>query len=226
MPAAADRSPEQERARFRAGMRDGVPYALAGMLVAVSYGVLAKPVLGSAAPIVMSAVVFAGSAQFASLAVLAAGGGAATAIAAGLLLNLRFLPMGIAVAPSMVHGALGRAARGQALVDASWALSNRGGGRFDISALLGATAVQYVTWNLGTVLGVLAGGVLGDPSRIGLDAVYPAFFLGLLVTELRRPGARLISLTGATIALALTPVLPAGVPILAAAAAATLGLRS
>ena len=75
------------------------------------------------------------------------------------------------------------------------------------------------------MLGVLAGGALGDPSRIGLDAVFPAFFLGLLVTELRRPGARLISLAGAAIALALTPVLPAGVPILAAAAAAALGLR-
>ena len=92
-------------------MRDGLPYALAGALVAVSYGVLAKPVLGTAAPIVMSAVVFAGSAQFASLAVLAAGGDAITAIVAGLLLNLRFLPMGIAIAPSMVQGALERAAR-------------------------------------------------------------------------------------------------------------------
>ena len=156
---------------------------------------------------------------------LAAGGDAVTAIVAGLLLNLRFLPMGIAIAPSMVQGALGRAARGQALIDASWALANRGEGRFDVSAMLGATSIQYVTWNLGTVAGVVAGGVLGDPSRIGLDAVYPAFFLGLLVSELRRPGARLISAVGAVIALALTPVLPAGVPILAAAAAATMGLR-
>jgi predicted branched-subunit amino acid permease len=64
------------------------------------------------AAIVMSVVVFAGSAQFAALAVLAAGGGALAAVLAGVLLNLRFVPMGIAIAPSLRQRALGRAARG------------------------------------------------------------------------------------------------------------------
>ena len=220
MDDTPDPTPEQNRAQMLAGARSGLPFALAGLLVSVSFGVLAKPVLGVAASIVMSTLVFAGSAQFASLAVLASGGSAVTAIAAGVLLNLRFVPMGIAIAPSLRHGPFGRALRGQALVDASWALANRGNGRFDIPALLGATGVQYLTWTTGTVIGLLVGGALGDPKSLGLDAIFPAFFLGLLAVELRRPGTRVTSVAGAAVALALTPVLPAGVPILAAALAA------
>ncbi len=208
-----------------AGVRDGMPFALAGLLVSVSFGVLAKPVLGVPATLVMSALVFAGSAQFAALAVLASGGGAVTAILAGVLLNLRFVPMGIAIAPSLRHGPVGRAVRGQALVDASWALANRGEGRFDIPALIGATGVQYATWLSGTIIGLAVGSALGDPKSLGLDAIFPAFFLGLLAAELRRPGTRVTSALGAAIALALTPVLPPGLPILAAALAAGVGRR-
>jgi predicted branched-subunit amino acid permease len=157
--------------------------------------------------------------------VLSAGGGALPAIVAGILLNLRFIPMGIAIAASLDHRAVGRAMRGQALVDASWALANRGDGRFDIQLLLGSTLAQYPAWVLGTIAGVLAGGVITDPRSLGLDAVFPAFFLALLVVELQRPGARLVSAIAAVVTLALIPVAPPGVPIIAAALAALIGLR-
>lgn len=189
------------------------------MLLGLSFGVLARPVMGSVATIVISTIVFAGSAQFAALAVLSAGGGAAAAIVAGMLLNLRFVPMGIAIAPSLRAGPLGRALRGQALVDASWALANRGGGHFDIEFLLGSTLAQYPAWVGGTVLGVLAGGLIGNPRAFGLDAIFPAFFLGLLVAELRRPDARPMAALGGLLALVLIPLTPPGVPIIAAAAA-------
>src|SRR5829696_1892185 len=93
------------RDSVRAGFRAGVPFAIAAGLLAISFGVLARPVMGTVAPIVMSAVVFAGSSQFAALAVLAAGGGAGAAIVAGILLNARYGPMGIALAPSLQGGA-------------------------------------------------------------------------------------------------------------------------
>ena len=109
-------------------MRIGIPYAAAGLLLAISFGVLAQPLMGNVAPIVMSALLFAGSAQFAATAVLAAGGGAGAAIAAGILLNLRYVPMGIALAPSLRGGPLRRAAIGQAMIDFSWAAASRGGG--------------------------------------------------------------------------------------------------
>jgi 4-azaleucine resistance transporter AzlC len=198
---------------------------MASFLLGLSFGVLARPVLGAVATIVMSVIVFAGSAQFAALAVLSAGGGAVPAIIAGSLLNLRFVPMGIAIAASLDHRAVGRAMRGQALVDASWALANRGDGRFDIPLLLGSTLAQYPAWVFGTVAGVLAGGVIGDPKSLGLDAVFPAFFLALLVVELQRPGARLVCGLAVVITLALIPVAPPGVPIIAAALAALAGLR-
>jgi len=136
-----------------------------------------------------------------------------------MLLNLRFVPMGIAIAPSLRAGPLGRALRGQALVDASWALANRGGGHFDIEFLLGSTLAQYPAWVGGTVLGVLAGGLIGNPRAFGLDAIFPAFFLGLLVAELRRPDARPMAALGGLLALVLIPLTPPGVPIIAAAAA-------
>jgi 4-azaleucine resistance transporter AzlC len=208
-----------------AGFRAGLPYAIAAGLVGLSFGVLARPVMGTVAPIVMSAIVFAGSAQFAALAVLAAGGGAGAAIVAGTLLNARFSPMGIALAPSLRGGALRRAAFGQAIIDASWAMANRGGGRFDPAFMVGATLPSYPCWVGGTAIGVFAGDLIGDPEALGLDAIFPAFFLALLFEELRRGRfAIAAACIGGGIALALTPVAPAGVPVIAACVAALLGL--
>lgn len=210
---------------LRAGVRAGLPYAVAAGLVAVSFGVVAEPVMGTIAPIVMSVTVFAGSAQFAALAVLAGGGGALAAVIAGVLLNARYGPMGIALAPSLRGGRLRRAATGQAMVDQSWAMASRGGGRFDAPFMVGATLPAYPLWVAGTVAGVLAGDVIGDPGRFGLDAVFPAFFLALLVAELRDARTRPSAAVGAVVALALLPIAPVGVTILAASVGALLGVR-
>jgi branched chain amino acid efflux pump len=210
-------------ARHSEGLRAGAPLAAAAVLLGISFGVIAKPVMGSVAAIVMSAIVFAGAAQFAAVSVLSDGGGAAAAIIAGILLNLRFLPMGVAIAPSLRSRSTVRAATGQTLVDASWAMANRGGGRFDIDFLIGATLAQYPGWVVGTVIGVLASEGIGDPGRFGLDAIFPAFFLGLLANELRNPRGARVALVGAALALALTPVAPPGVPVVAACAAALAG---
>src|SRR5215217_9335836 len=88
------------------------------------------------------------------------GGGVFAAIAAALLLNARFLPMGVAVAPFLRGGLLRRALEGQAVVDASWALASRGGGRFDREFMIGATLPQVAAWISGTVIGVLASDVV------------------------------------------------------------------
>src|SRR3954451_20866387 len=175
-----------ERPTFRDGLRAGVPFALAGGVVAISFGVLARQVgLSAVAAIAMSAIVFAGSAQFAAIAILAGGGGVGAAIGAAALMNSRFLPMGVAVAPSLPGRALWRAVQGQSVVDASWALAARGDGTFDRWLLFGSSSIQYVTWTSGTILGALGGGALGDTDKLGLDAIYPAFFVGLLVSEVR-----------------------------------------
>jgi 4-azaleucine resistance transporter AzlC len=215
----------EDREHIREGIRAGIPFGVAAFLAGLSFGVLAQPEMGSVAPIVMSAVVFAGASQFAAVAVLAAGGGAVAAIVAGILLNLRFLAMGIALAPSLSGGRLRRGLEGQAIVDASWALANRGDGFFDRHLLLGATLSQYPAWVVGTVVGVLGGGALGDPRDYGLDAVFPAFFLALVWEELGERRALMVAAAAAALALALVPFTPPGVPVIAACIPAIVAAR-
>src|SRR5215203_3832739 len=173
------------RGTFRPGVRAGLPFALAGGLLAASFGVLARDVgMPGWAAIAMSAIVFAGSAQIAALTIIGAGGGLGAAIGAAALMNARFLPMGIAIGPSLPGGPVARAAQGQAIVDASWALAADGRGGFDRHVMFGSTLVQYVGWIAGTVLGVVAGSALGDPRELGIDAIFPAFFLALLIGEI------------------------------------------
>lgn len=208
------------------GIRRGIPFGVAAFLVGISFGVVAKPVMGATAAIVMSIFVFAGAAQFGTTAVLAAGGDAVTAIVAGVLLNARFLPMGIAVARALRGGPWARALQGQTLVDASWAAAHQGGGRFDRQILIGATIPQYPGWVLGTAVGALGASALGDPKALGLDAVFPAFFLALMLEEaLASRKARTVAIAGALITLALTPLLPPGLPVVAASVAALIGVR-
>jgi len=202
-----------------------MPFGVAVFAIAVSYGVLAHPVMGAVAPIVMSIVVFSGAAQFGSLAILTAGGSTAAAIAAGVLLNARYLAMGIALAPSLRGRPLSRAAFALTTVDASWAAASAGDGSFDPWYMVGATVPQYPGWVLGTIVGVLAGHAIGNPESLGLDALFPAFFVALLFEEVRGRRKAAAAGGGATIALALTPFAPAGLPILAAAAAAALASR-
>ena len=215
-----------DRKRLRDGVRAGTPFAVAAFVLAISFGVIARPVVGGGVAIAMSAIVFAGSAQFAAVAVLAGGGDPATAILAGILLNFRYLPMGIAIAPSLAGGPLARAAVGQTMIDASWAMANMGRGRYDASFMVGATAASYPCWLAGTVIGVLAGDAIGDPDRLGLDALFPAFFLALLYTGELRSGRRawIAAGLGAATSLALVDFVPAGIPVIAASLAALIGL--
>jgi 4-azaleucine resistance transporter AzlC len=210
---------------IRAGIRAALPFVLPTLLLGASFGVLAKPVMGPVAPIVMSIVVFSGGAQFAALSVLAAGGATGAAIGAALLMNARWLPMGFAIGPSLRGGARARALQSQAIVDA-FAISSRGDGTFDRGLLIGATLPQAASWVTGTVLGVLFGSALGDPARLGLDAIFPAFYLSLVVEEVGSRRAVAAALTGAAITVALMPVAPVGVPVIAASAAALIGLRA
>src|SRR5690242_12977656 len=211
--------------RRGAGIRRGIPFGIAVFVIAVSFGVLARPLMGPVAPIVMSILVFSGSGQFGALAVLLAGGSAGAAIAAGVLLNARYLAMGLALAPSLRGRPLSRAAFAMTTVDASWASASRGDGTFDPWYMVGVSIPQYAGWVLGTAVGVFIGPVLGDPKALGLDALFPAFFIALLFAEVR--GRRRVAAAGggAGIALALTPFVPAGLPILAAAAAAVAASR-
>jgi len=215
----------RDAGRYRAGLRAVAPLLPAVVAFGISFGVLAQAAgMGATASIVMSLTTFAGSAQFAVVSVLGAGGTVVAAIGAAVLLNARYGPMALAAANAFRGGRLRRLLESQLLVDESWALSQRDG-RFDRRVLLGAGAGLYVGWSAGTAIGVLAGDSLGDPAALGLDAAFPALFLALLAPLLRERNALAAALLGAGIALCLTPITPAGIPVIAATAACLVGLR-
>jgi 4-azaleucine resistance transporter AzlC len=217
-----ERSPAR---RYRDGARAVAPLAVAVLGFGISFGVLARSAgMGWLAPIVMSATTFAGSAQFAAVSILGAGGTVAAAVAAAVLLNLRYAPIGVSVAPWLGGPAWWRFLRAQLVVDESWAVAAEGEGRFDPRILVGAGLLLYVSWVAGTAIGVLGGQALGDPKTLGLDAAFPALFLALLLPQLRNRRTILAAVLGGAIALALIPVAPAGIPIIAASAACLIGV--
>jgi 4-azaleucine resistance transporter AzlC len=217
-------SPAKRASGYRAGVRAVLPLIPAVVAFGASFGVLAQAAgMGAVASLVMSATTFAGSAQFAVVSVLGAGGTAAAAIVAAVLLNARYGPMALAAAEVFRGGRLRRLLEAQLLVDESWALSNRDG-RFDRRVMLGAGAFLYLGWNAGTAIGVAAGDSLADPATLGLDAAFPALFLALVAPLLKSRTPVAAALLGAGIAIALTPITPAGVPVIAATAACLVGL--
>jgi 4-azaleucine resistance transporter AzlC len=217
--------PQPARRGYGAGLKAVTPLLPAVLAFGVSFGVLAQAAgFGGTASIVMSLTTFAGSAQFAAVSVLGAGGTVAAAIAAAVLLNARYGPMALSAASAFRGGWLRRLLEAQLLVDESWALSQRDGG-FDRRIRIGAGLGLYVGWSGGTAVGVVAGDSLADPATLGLDAAFPALFLALMVPLLRDRRAVAAALLGAGIALSLTPITPAGIPVIAAIAACLVGVR-
>jgi predicted branched-subunit amino acid permease len=199
------------------------PLAVGDLIDGVAFGVLAASSMGSVAPVVMSILAFSGTAQFATASVLQEHGTLATAGVAALAVNSRYLVMGLTLAPAMRGGPFRRLLQTQLLTDASWAFTQQQGEEGNVERMVGAGLVSRLAWTLGTAAGVLGAAQLlaplGGAERLGLDAVYPAFFLYMLVQALRPDGSHLVAAgTGAGVGLLLVPVLPAGLPVLGAAA--------
>jgi 4-azaleucine resistance transporter AzlC len=210
----------------RRGARIGAPLFPAAAALGASFGVLARTAhFDALAAVVMSATTFAGSAQVAAVSVLGAGGGVAAAVFAALLLNARYVPMGVTVAQSFRGHMLKRLGESQLVVDESWALSGGGTARFDRRVLLGVGSLLWVAWVGGTAVGALAGQAIGDPSAFGLDGAFAALFVGLLAAQLTDRRRMAAAVGGAAIAAVLIPFTPAGIPIIAATAAVTFGWR-
>ena len=199
--------------------------ALGPLLFGVSFGLLAETVgMGTPVAVVFSATTFAGSAQFAAVSVLGAGGSVAAAVVAAVLLNTRYAPMSVAAAPVFRGPWWRRALEAQLIVDESWALGGRGG-QFRREILLGAGLLLYPLWIAGTAVGTLVGNRLGTPEDYGLDGAFAALFLGLALPTLHGRVAREAAILAAVIVLVLIPFVPAGVPLIAASAACLLGVR-
>jgi predicted branched-subunit amino acid permease len=219
-------------------VRDVALICLADGLVGLSFG--ATAVAGGLpwwVPITMSLLVFAGGSQIAAVGVVLAGGSPFAAVAAGAVLNTRLFPYGLAVAD--VVGAAGATGAGpavrrwlirllgtQIITDESVAFALRQTDPARRRAAFWTCGLSlFGAWNVAVLLGVLAGSVVRNTNAFGLDATFPAVLIALALPALAELRTRVSAGTGAVIAVALTPVLPAGLPVLAALAGLATGWR-
>ncbi|MHC3474496.1 AzlC family ABC transporter permease [Streptomyces sp. 7R007] len=202
-------------------VRDASLIWVAGGVVGVSFGAIA--VAGGLpvwAPVLMSLVVYAGSAQFSAVGVLLAGGGPVAAAATGLLLNTRTAAFGLAIADTLGRGRLARLAGAHLVTDESVAFALAQSDPVRRRAAFWVSGIGlFVAWNVGVLAGAVAGGALGDTAAYGLDAAFPAVLVALVLPAVRADArTRRCALLGAALALAVSPVVPAGVPVLVALA--------
>lgn len=179
---------------------------------------------------VLSLVAFTGASQFAAVGVIGAGGSAISAIATASLLGLRNVLYGVVMAPRLRVRGAARVIAAQLTIDESTgvALGREPYGEAEVRRGFWWTGFAvYVFWNVFTLAGALGAQALGDPQQWGLDAAVPAAFLGLLWPRLNSSRGKVIALLSSALALALTPVLPAGLPIIATVTIALyFGLRA
>ncbi len=166
-------------------------------------------------PVALAMVVVAASAEFVLISILATHGGVVAAVAAGLILNLRHLPYGVAV-----HDALGdgwrRLLACHLVNDETVAFATAEADPERRRAALRVAGVGVIVcWPAGALAGAVAGSVIGNPDTFGLDAVFPSVMAVLVLPKLTGR-VRTAALTGAAITLGTTAFLPAGLPILLA----------
>ncbi|MEV1068313.1 AzlC family ABC transporter permease [Streptomyces sp. NPDC050263] len=204
--------------------RDASLVWLASGVVGLSFGAIS--VAGGLpvwAPVVMSLVVYAGSAQFSAVGILIAGGGPLAAAATGLLLNTRNAAFSLAVADLLGPGRATRLLGAHLVTDetVAFALAQPDPARRRAAFWVSGLGL-FAVWNTGVLVGALAGGALGDTAVYGLDAAFPAVLVALVLPALRKDARlRRPAALGAVLALAATPFIPAGAPVLLALAGLT-----
>lgn len=205
----------------RATVRDIALVCLADAIVGASFGAIAvSGGLRLWVPVAMSLLVFAGGAQFAAVGVVLAGGSPVAAVAAGLILNARHLPFGFAVADALDGPWWRKLLGSQVMIDESVAFALRQRDQEHRRAAFWVCGIGlFASWNLAVLLGALAGRAIGDTGAFGLDAAFPAVLFALVLPALREDrGTLRAALVGVVLAVAATPFLPPGLPVLVALA--------
>jgi 4-azaleucine resistance transporter AzlC len=201
---------------------------LAVFFIGLSYGAIA---VSSGFPLwvpaAQSVLVLAGASEFLFVGIVAAGGSPFAAALAGLLVNSRHLPYGLALPPGVTGRRWGRLLGTHVMNDESvvFALAQPDPAR-KRAAYWACGLGVLACWPGGAVIGGLIGSAVHDTGAFGLDAMFPAVILALIVKDLRDARTLRAALAGAAIALAATPFLPAGLPVLLAVAAVLLLVRA
>jgi 4-azaleucine resistance transporter AzlC len=205
-------------------LKAAIGIGLYAMAFGASFGAIA---VGSgltlAQTMALSLVMFTGASQFAFVGVAASGGSPFAAVPAGLLLGVRNAFYGVPISEILHPRGFARLWTAHFVIDETTAMAvSQATPRARRFAFWATGLILFSLWQLGSLGGALIGNAV-NPEEIGLDAAAPAVFLALLWPSLRRREARWVALAGAVIALALVPIAPPGIPVVAAAVAALVG---
>ncbi len=206
--------------------RDSFVLSFTVGLIGVTFGVFAESSgFGLLKALLLSLLTFTGASQFAAVSVVGGGGSAFAAVASGLLLAARNSLYGPVVAPVLQIRRSRRALAAHFVIDETTAmLSAQKDSEVACDAFWFTGLWLFAFWNVGTVVGVLAGGLLEDPGVWGLDAAFPAAFVSLLMPHVRSRPGQVTAVLGAVITIVVVPFTPAGAPMLLAAMAVGPGL--
>jgi branched chain amino acid efflux pump len=171
----------------------------------------------------LSLVMFTGASQFAFVGVAGSGGSVLAAVPAALLLGVRNAFYGVPVSEFLHPHGFARLWTAHFVIDETTAMAvGQTTPRARRFAFWATGLILFSLWQLGSAAGALLGRAV-NPADIGLDAAAPAVFLALLWPMLRRREARWVASGGALLALALIPLAPPGIPVVAAAGVALIG---
>jgi predicted branched-subunit amino acid permease len=207
-----------ESSHARRITRDAVGIGVATGAYALSFGAISVASgLNPAQTQFLSLFMFTGASQFALVGVLGAGGGAIAAILTAWLLGARNSFYALALAPVIRPRGLRILGAAHMTIDESTAMSLAHAEPVAAArrAFWHTGLAIFVLWNIGTLVGALGAAALDDPNTLGLDAAIPAGFIALLWPRLVDRTMWAIALASAALALALTPLLRPGVPVLA-----------
>lgn len=202
--------------------KDSVSLAIATGVYGVSFGALAIAAgLSTWQTMALSLLLFSGGSQFAVVGVLGGGGSGASAVATSSLLGVRNGIYGLQVNRFLRPRGLRRVVAAQVTIDESAAMSvGRPTEQLSRTGFWWTGLGVYVMWNTMTFAGTLAGNAMGDPKKYGLDAAAVGAFMALLWPRLGTLQGKLTAALAAVIALGLSPLTQAGVPVLATVVAA------
>ena len=212
--------------KFNNYQRNGFTLAAACGLIGITYGVFADTAgLSLLQASALSIFTFTGASQFAAVSVIDGGGNPAAAVGSALLLSARNALYGPVITKSLKDGKLNKAAAAHFVIDETIAIASAQESSRDSRDSFWFTGVSlFVFWNIGTILGVLLGGILEDPGSWGLDAAFPAAFVALLVPHILTREGKITAIVAGIITLVSIPLTPVGMPILLASAAIAPGL--
>jgi 4-azaleucine resistance transporter AzlC len=205
-------------------VRDSLGVGLATGVYGVSFGAVSVAAgLSVLQTCALSLLMFTGASQFAFVGVAAAGGAPLSGALTALMLGTRNTLYGLKLAPLLGFTGWRRVATAQVVIDESTAMSVTRSSREDARTGFLTTGIAvFALWNLFTLVGAVAGNLIGDPRTYGLDAAVGGAFLALLWPRLADPRNRVIAVCAAAVALGVVPVTAAGVPVLVAGGVALL----